>query len=326
LFFAALGGPVAVGVMTCALAGCPSTASTTTYTPITGILIRSSTLVAGHGCGTRPTQVYKYLAVVSYADDAGAPLPGQPPVASHVFDCFADGIFSNLSANDAGDLSFNVAIYAWNKDTFPAQLDCVNASYAMPCPGEMTATALSLASSAVWTTTCSGMEQSGATQVAACPCPLAPAGTSGCMDAAAAGGEAGAGMDAAADGAGMDAAADGGEAGPASAAITVSTTTFTLADGGTISCPNNYEGAQASYTATSDAGASDAGAVMGQTSWVPCPQPLVIANASPGYSYTLHVTLSNAEGGATVANATCNASPSAGASTPAMCGPAQLGP
>ena len=106
----------------CALAGCPGTATTTTYTPITGILIRSSSLVTGYGCGTGPGQVYKYAALLKYAEDGGA---SGPVVYSGVFDCYSDGLFSNLPADDAGSLSFDVTIVAWNAASFPAPLQCV---------------------------------------------------------------------------------------------------------------------------------------------------------------------------------------------------------
>src|SRR5579864_3752000 len=110
------------------LAGCSTSAPSTAYTPITGIQIPSAELVAGHGCGNGGhQQVYKYAAVIAYSDagpgeDGGGAIPGA--LTSAVFDCFADGIFSNLPQSDAGNSSFAITIYAYNLCSFPPQLAC----------------------------------------------------------------------------------------------------------------------------------------------------------------------------------------------------------
>src|ERR1700745_1041166 len=99
----ALGGLLPACGAALPLAGCPTTDTTASYTPITGILIRSSSLVAGHGCGTGPGQIYRYAAILYYAPDAGG---GPGPVEAGVFDCFTDGIFSNLPATPTNSLDF----------------------------------------------------------------------------------------------------------------------------------------------------------------------------------------------------------------------------
>ena len=52
-----------LGALVAACAGTTTTA--TTYTPITGVLVRSDGLLTGIGCGTRDDQVFKYAAVVT---------------------------------------------------------------------------------------------------------------------------------------------------------------------------------------------------------------------------------------------------------------------
>jgi hypothetical protein len=198
----------AVSVTSAGLAGCPAQTTTTIYTPVTGILVRTATLVADHGCGTEPGQVYRYAAVVSYANDGGPATQPGGAVPSGVFDCFTDGLFSNLVASDAGSLSFSVAIYAFDFADFPPALNC---SPPIPeagtCPGDNADTVLANVGSATWTTTCTAVQQSGVTAVAVCG-PLTPTGGGG-GGGGAAGADAGADADAGA-GADAEAGADAG--------------------------------------------------------------------------------------------------------------------
>jgi hypothetical protein len=85
---------------------------TSGITPITGIVVRADDLVAGHGCGTGPDQVYKYSVVVSTVPEVG-----QDPafIAGGTFDCFADATFVNLCASTNGSLTFNVEVYAFTQ-------------------------------------------------------------------------------------------------------------------------------------------------------------------------------------------------------------------
>jgi hypothetical protein len=150
----------AVGAAVGLALGCTTPPTTTLYTPITGIEIPSAAVVAGHGCGTRPGQVYRYAAVVAYPGEGGA------LVTSGVFDCFADGIFSNL---DAGAL--NVTIYAFSHSSLPDALAC--SPPAAPCPGDDAGVVLSYATSADWTAACTATQVRGITAVASCS-PLEP--------------------------------------------------------------------------------------------------------------------------------------------------------
>jgi hypothetical protein len=158
-----------LGVALNVIIGCTTSASTTGYTPVTGIQITASDIVAGHGCGEHSGQVYKYAAVVSYANDAGVASDAGvgKPFISGVFDCFADGIFSNLPALDSGvPQGFDVSIYAYDKASFPRALDCPPGT--APCPGDDAGAVTQSLAAATWTTTCTATQIQGATSVASC--------------------------------------------------------------------------------------------------------------------------------------------------------------
>ena len=126
---------VAVAGLVALTAGGACTSSTTTlpYTPITGIIIRSQSLVAGYGCGTAdggPGQVYRYAAVLTQAPaDGGADASGSsgPLPLTNVFDCFTDGVFENLPTT--GGSTFDLTIYAYTAAAYadarlPVSLGC----------------------------------------------------------------------------------------------------------------------------------------------------------------------------------------------------------
>jgi hypothetical protein len=140
--------------------GCATQASTTLYTPITGIQIPAAVVVTGHGCGTRPGQVYKYAAIVTYPVEGGA-----ATVTSGVFDCFADGIFANLPTIDGG--TFRVNVYAFSQGSFPPALAC-SPPNSVPCPGDDAGSVAAYAASADWTAECTATQVPGITTVASC--------------------------------------------------------------------------------------------------------------------------------------------------------------
>jgi hypothetical protein len=195
---------VAAGAAALALAGCPSTTTTTGYTPYTGVIIRSSQLVAGFGCGTGPGQVYRYAAVVYHLGaDAG---PTGNAFASNVFDCFSDGVFENLDADDAGNTSYFLTIQAYERASFPPGLSCDPAG---ACPTWDVSTVLASAAQASWTTTCTATQQAGVPVLAVCQ-PL------GAADGGAGDASADAAAEATVDG-GADALGDGPFDAPADA-------------------------------------------------------------------------------------------------------------
>ena len=159
-----LGAGAACVALALSLAGCPNTASTSIYTPPTGIQIDSQDLVAGIGCGPRSGQVYRYAAVVTQVTDAGTPF-----VTSGVFNCYSDALFTNLPSPDGGSTFYSIGIFAYDSAAFPAALggceyDTLNAA----CPGDDATVVKRYESQATWTTTCTATQFQGVPQIAAC--------------------------------------------------------------------------------------------------------------------------------------------------------------
>jgi hypothetical protein len=98
---------------------------------------------------------------------------------SNVFDCYADAVFVNLPASAAGNLTFTVHIYAYDKAAFDAE----NANGVLAVAAENPATdGTGIADSnfvpgagftPTWTTSCVATQQSNIVVLAVCA-PLAP--------------------------------------------------------------------------------------------------------------------------------------------------------
>ena len=147
-----------------ALAGCPNTASTSIYTPPTGIQIDSQNLIAGIGCGPGPGQVYRYAAVVTQVTDGGTPF-----VTSGVFDCYSDALFTNLPSPDGGNTYYTIGIFAYDSASFPAALGgCEYTPLSAGCPGDDASVVRRYESQATWTTTCTATQFQGVPQIAVC--------------------------------------------------------------------------------------------------------------------------------------------------------------
>jgi hypothetical protein len=173
----------AVAVVTAVVAvasggACTSTSTTLLYTPITGLIIRSESLVAGHGCGTANgglDQIYRYAAVLTVApqDGGGTAAPTSKPFTPlwNVFDCFADGVFENLQTDDGATFALTIYAYtaaAYARSGLPVRLGCAADSVDdASCPAVPTTLTTQLAY-ATWTTTCIGTQQAGAPVVATC--------------------------------------------------------------------------------------------------------------------------------------------------------------
>lgn len=151
--------------------GCTTDTTTITLPPITGIIVRSESLIAGRGCGTGPTEVYKYAAVVVNADGNN--------LAGGVYDCFADGVFANLPASDAGSLTFSVYIYAYDQAQYlqdDSNGGTIESAASTPSLGPVPLDGGGLALDslpATWRTTCAATQQSNIEVLAVC-LPLAP--------------------------------------------------------------------------------------------------------------------------------------------------------
>jgi hypothetical protein len=148
-------------LLSAALAACAGTAATTTgYTPVTGVLVRADALVSGIGCGTGDTQVYKYAAVVTQGATTATNTSGAP--AGGVYDCFADAKFANLQAGPDGTLSFTVQVFAFDKRAFDAQ----NANGALT--GDSAGWDRLQGHTPTFKTSCSATQQAGVEVLAVC--------------------------------------------------------------------------------------------------------------------------------------------------------------
>jgi hypothetical protein len=158
------GASAALGVLA-SLAACGTTATTTGVTPITGIVIRSDSLVSGLGCGPGAHQVYKYVAAVA-SDDAPTTY-----LYANAFNCYADGDFSTIPIPDSGNPSFTVMILALDKDAYDAQASSVDGIFGKP-QGDPTHPIAIAGIAPTWTTTCHATQQQSVAVLAVCD-PLA---------------------------------------------------------------------------------------------------------------------------------------------------------
>ncbi|HEY2517008.1 MAG TPA: hypothetical protein VGI39_39320 [Polyangiaceae bacterium] len=155
--------------------------------PVAGITVRSESLTEGYGCGKAPGQVYKYVAVVHQVARDGS----FGPIASwQIYDCFADATFASLCTYgiDGGVGDFDVAVYAYNADTWATVGDAIQSRlqgdqglFPLTCPPSYDAGPIGEPPSegpANWTTTCIATQQVGIQVLAACNLPMTPAAVS----------------------------------------------------------------------------------------------------------------------------------------------------
>ncbi len=208
LMFAVACLAVAAGVGV--VVGCPGTAAPAPYTPYTGVTLDLASALGGLRCGTGPGQLFKYSAVVWHASPDGGPpaslISGgseggdassnaeATPIASDVWDCFADGIFENLPATAAGDDSFYVEVFGYSTaTTLPGAFTEAGAPSAVWCPGglgpggqacpfQVPSFAVEAGAQAQWRTTCLATEAESEPVTASCA-PLAPFTPDGAVDA-----------------------------------------------------------------------------------------------------------------------------------------------
>jgi hypothetical protein len=164
--FAAFAAALALGAsLSCA------TSSSTTLITTTGIVVDSRMLVAGHGCGTAPSNVFKYAVIVygyGSGDIEAGPIDSavfNAPVVANVFDCFADGVFVDLPPGDAGQSLFRLEIYAFNQASFVASEAAIL--------GANTNRAAYQAANPTWTTECT-TSQSAEVETQAVCAPILP--------------------------------------------------------------------------------------------------------------------------------------------------------
>jgi hypothetical protein len=121
------------------LGACSSTVTTPGVLPLTSIVIRSSTLTSGLGCGTAGGQVYKYAAVV------------QDPALGAVYDCYADAAFANLAAQADGGGFYTIDVFLYDEPTYNANAAQINAAV-----GATNGAAVLAAIHSTYQTTCTG--------------------------------------------------------------------------------------------------------------------------------------------------------------------------
>ena len=109
----------AIGALGALVSACGTTATTTLIAPITGIIVRADSLVAGRGCGEADSQIYGYAVTVDVEHIlSGAPDGGTIglPLAGGSFPCYADGTFANLPAQ----VDYAVHVVAFNRKAWDA--------------------------------------------------------------------------------------------------------------------------------------------------------------------------------------------------------------
>jgi hypothetical protein len=110
-FFFVVPCAAALAVLAPVQVGCVDNTLVTGVTPITGVIVRSDTLVDGYGCGTGDGQLFKYYALITENLTEG----GAPTTQYGVYDCFADATFANLSTDGN---TFSVSIYGFSEASF----------------------------------------------------------------------------------------------------------------------------------------------------------------------------------------------------------------
>jgi len=131
---------VMAGAAAVAVPACTSDDGSTGITPITGIVVGSESLTAGHGCGEAPGQVFKYAAVVTRIGDGdggttviedGGTVLGTP-LLEGVYDCFADSTFTLQSPSDT--TIFQVNVYAFDAVTWDTNQLAIACAAVMKTP------------------------------------------------------------------------------------------------------------------------------------------------------------------------------------------------
>lgn len=161
------------------VAGCDSTSTEPLIVPITGITVRAETLTAAVGCGTAPSQIFKYAVVVFGVNEGEAtnldiPLNQKKYdqfVAANVYDCFTDGTFVNLPVIN-GLSVYGVEVIAFDQPAYVAAGG--DALIGPVVAGDL---ALLRSKQATYTTTCSAEQLVDVQSLAVCK-PLTATGSS----------------------------------------------------------------------------------------------------------------------------------------------------
>lgn len=140
-----------------AVLSCTGSTGSGGISPITGILVRSETLVSGRGCGTSGTQLYRYVALVS-DKDTGSVLAGGS------YACYADAAFTFGNLIPDGQKKYLVYIFAFNRGAYELQ----NAGTRAIDTPALDVSSLRR-SKPTWTTTCEATPLPNVQVLAVCP-------------------------------------------------------------------------------------------------------------------------------------------------------------
>lgn len=158
-----MGGLSAVAASGLGTSGCSGTSSSNNTVVVTGITIRAETLTAGRGCGTAPSQVFKYAAVVFGADSNGVL---NQPLVTNTYECFADVTFVNLPTPN-GNANYRLDVFLYNADSANAFPGLAGITTSVPSVAADQLTTLQ-GSNPTWSTNCTATQLSQVQTLAVC--------------------------------------------------------------------------------------------------------------------------------------------------------------
>jgi hypothetical protein len=148
-----------VASLVVAALGCSTSATSTAYTPVTGIYVRADSLVSDYGCGTHARQVFNYAAVVY--DDAMAVR------GAGLFPCYADGLFANLVGSTTSN--FTLKVYAFDEAAYDSQKKIIDVAIgATDANGNLVPQTDTLEHLRTYGTDCVATQQNGIQVLAVC--------------------------------------------------------------------------------------------------------------------------------------------------------------
>jgi hypothetical protein len=140
--------------------------------PTTGVLVRAEQLTNGRGCGTGPTNLFKYVVVVfgfsGQGEDPNLRTSYNVGQASNVYDCYVDGEFVNLPAIN-GSYQYRLEVYAYNQAAYNASAAAIGSlgtNVGIEVDGGRSGGYA--ATSPTWTTQCTVTQSSNVETLAVC--------------------------------------------------------------------------------------------------------------------------------------------------------------
>ena len=141
---------------TTTLDGCTDDDAESTLDDVTGIIIRSEALFAPVGCGTGPSEVYRYFAVIDDPSNGNNPTPN----GYAVYPCYADATFDQQSPTTN---TYRMRVYAFDYASYQAL-----GGADLPLLNTLGVDGALRALSPSYTTTCSAQQQENIEVLAVC--------------------------------------------------------------------------------------------------------------------------------------------------------------